>query len=101
MKNTIMIGLLSLASIVGAQTIVVQNTDVVKGYDGECRVYFRPDFGYFEICQENQPVFLGVEFEGIHFQHGGFRKETTETTTIHEGKRSHKWFGDKDREPRN
>src|ERR1700741_4696426 len=98
MKNIIIIGLLSLASIVGAQTIVIEDTDVLRGYDGpsqECRVYFRPNFGYYEVCQDNQPVFLGVEFEGLRFRHGGFRKETTETTTIHEGKR-HNWFGHKD-----
>lgn len=87
MIKMIMVALLALTSVVFADELI--------GYDGECAVYFRPDYGFVEICQENQPIFIGESFDTIQFRHGhfkanpGFQKERfqvthKETQTIHQ-----------------
>jgi hypothetical protein len=60
----------------------VAKSDVVIGYDGDCQVYFRPDSGYFEVCEQQAPVFLGAEFD-VHTFRRGFR----------EGPNFHEHFG--------
>jgi opacity protein-like surface antigen len=68
------LGLLSLviAATAAMAAVVVQETDEVVGYDGSCQVYFRPDLGFFEACERQEPVVLGVDFDTINF-HRGFR----------------------------
>ncbi len=61
---------------------VVAKAQVVIGYDGDCQIYFRPDSGYFEVCEQQAPVFLGWEFNTQTF-HRGFR----------EGPNFHEHFG--------
>jgi hypothetical protein len=83
-----MIGLLSLvAATAMATTIVVQQSDEVIGYDGDCQVYFRPDLGYFEVCPSMEPVVLGVSFDTLQFRHGfhfreGFTRERVNSMTV-------------------
>lgn len=52
--------------------------DEIVGYDGDCAIYFRPGYGYFEVCENTAPVFLGVEFGGIMFRHGGYFRNREE-----------------------
>lgn len=49
--------------------VAVVQADTFVGYDGPCLVYFEPGHGYYEVC-DNEPVFLGLEWHGIHFRHG-------------------------------
>src|SRR5438552_12305529 len=80
MKKLILIALSMASAAAIAGTIVIQKTDEVVGYDGDCQVYFRPDLGFFEVCEQMEPVVLGVDFDTIHFRHGfrfreGFSRE--------------------------
>jgi hypothetical protein len=69
-----------LAGSAVAYTVV--ETDEVMGYDGDCTVYYRPDYGYFEVCRNEAPVFLGLDFSTVNF-----RRE------FREGPRFHTHFG--------
>src|SRR5438552_8382087 len=87
MKKLILIALSMVSAAAMAGTIVIQETDEVIGYDGDCQVYFRPDLGFFEVCPAMEPVVLGVTFESINFRHGfhfreGFTRERVNSMTV-------------------
>jgi hypothetical protein len=63
-------GLLSLlfAGSLAATVIVVEQSDRFIGYDGDCKVYFRSDFGFYEVCPSGEPVYISYYFDNAYWR---------------------------------
>lgn len=59
--------LLILALALGLTTLA--KADIFYGYDGPCEVYFRPGYGYYEMC-DSYPFFLGYNWGTWGWRYG-------------------------------
>lgn len=64
---------LALALALGLATLV--KADVFYGWDGPCEVYFRPYYGYYEVC-DSYPSFLGYNWGSWGWRYGFNRTNT-------------------------
>lgn len=74
--------LAAFAAVCLAGSVLAFPVEEIIGYDGDCAVYFEPNRGYFEVCNNQEPIVLGWDFNTITFRN-----------SFREGPRFHTRFG--------